>query len=304
MKKIIEVKNLIKYYKNIKAVDDISFDVYEGSLFAFLGENGAGKSTTINVLSTVLEKNGGKVYINGFDLDLDPDKIRNSIGIVFQGSVLDGALTVKENLITRAKYYGLDKEKTKSRILELDKMLDLNEILKRRYDSLSGGQKRRADIARALINKPKLIFLDEPTTGLDPKTRKLVWEVINKLRKEEGLTVFLTTHYMEETITADEVVIIDHGHIVAAGTPSMLKTKYTKNKLYWYTNNTDSNIKLLEDNNLDYEYNVDYFVIPFINYKDILEFIYLNKDKITNFEVIKGNMDDVFLTVTGRKLGE
>lgn len=211
---------------------------------------------------------------------------------------------MKENLITRAKYYGLDKEKTKSRILELDEMLDLNEILKRRYDSLSGGQRRRADIARALINKPKLIFLDEPTTGLDPKTRKLVWEVINKLRKEEGLTVFLTTHYMEETITADEVVIIDHGHIVAAGTPSMLKTKYTKNKLYWYTNNTDSNIKLLEDNNLDYEYNVDYFVIPFINYKDILEFIYLNKDKITNFEVIKGNMDDVFLTVTGRKLGE
>lgn len=303
-KNIIEVKELTKYYKEVKAVDAISFAVKEGSLFAFLGENGAGKSTTINVLCTVLAKTSGKVFVAGHDLDKEPDKIRNTIGIVFQGSVLDGNLTIKENLVTRGRYYGLGKKEILNRISELDIMLGLKDILKRKYDNLSGGQRRRADIARALMHKPKLLFLDEPTTGLDPKTRKLVWETINSLRKKEGLTVFLTTHYMEETLNADEVVIIDEGKIIADDTPAGLKSKYTTNRLLWYAEKTATNDELLTKAGFKFTYKVDFYRISFNEYEEIIEFISQNKSRVNNFEIIKGNMDDVFLTITGRKLGD
>lgn len=208
MSNIIEVKNLVKNYKDVHAVNDISFTVEEGSFFAFLGINGAGKSTTINILCTVLEKTSGNVKIGGYDLDKEKNKIKELIGIVFQGSVLDKQLTVKENLESRASYYGLNKKEIAKRIESLTQTFDLSEILKRKYGTLSGGQRRRVDIARALINRPKLLFLDEPTTGLDPKTRLQVWEIIHNLRKETGLTVFLTTHYMEETVDCDNVVIM------------------------------------------------------------------------------------------------
>lgn len=223
MSNIIEVKNLVKNYKDVHAVNDISFTVEEGSFFAFLGINGAGKSTTINILCTVLEKTSGNVKIGGYDLDKEKNKIKELIGIVFQGSVLDKQLTVKENLESRASYYGLNKKEIAKRIESLTQTFDLSEILKRKYGTLSGGQRRRVDIARALINRPKLLFLDEPTTGLDPKTRLQVWEIIYNLRKETGLTVFLTTHYMEETVDCDNVVIIDSGKIVANDSPHNLK---------------------------------------------------------------------------------
>ena len=190
----IEVKNLIKNYKNVNAVQDISFNVKKGSFFAFLGINGAGKSTTINILCNVIEKTSGSIKINGFDIDNQKNEIRKLIGIVFQNSVLDKELTVMENLLSRASFYGMSSKESKNRIAELTKQFTLENILKQKYKTLSGGQKRRVDIARALINKPEILFLDEPTTGLDPGTRQQVWEIIHNLRYETGLTVFLTTH--------------------------------------------------------------------------------------------------------------
>lgn len=304
MNNIIEVKNLKKYYKNTKAVNDISFTVKEGSLFAFLGENGAGKSTTINVLCTVLTKTEGSVVIGGYDLDKNPNAIKGIIGIVFQGSVLDDRLSVIENLETRCAYYGLDKSQREERIKYIVDVLQLKEILKQKYSSLSGGQRRRVDIARALINSPKILFLDEPTTGLDPKTRMMVWDIINKLRTECGLTVFLTTHYMEETKDADEVVILDHGNIVAHDTPNNLKIKYTTNKFIWYVEKNEANDELLKKYNYEFQYDVDSYRFNFNNGKDIASFIYNEQDKVIDYEIAKGNMDDVFINITGKKLGD
>ena len=303
MGNIIEVKNLVKKYKEVEAVKDISFSVEEGSFFAFLGINGAGKSTTINILCTVLEKTSGKVIIGGYDLDTQKNKIKDLIGIVFQGSVLDRQLTVKENLVSRASYYGFSKKETKKRIKELAEMFELDEIMDRRYEKLSGGQKRRVDIARALINRPKILFLDEPTTGLDPKTRLQVWGIINKLRKETGLTVLLTTHYMEETVNCDNVVIIDSGKISANDTPHNLKEAYASNMLIWYTEKTDKVDNLLKSENLKFEYSIDSYKIKISNTKKATEMI-RKYDELTDYEFIKGNMDNVFLNVTGKRLGE
>lgn len=304
MKDIIQVSHLVKSYKDVLAVDDISFSVKEGSLFAFLGENGAGKSTTINVLCTILQKNGGSIVIDGYDLDKNPGNIRNSIGIVFQNSVLDGVLSVKENLISRCAYYGLNKKKSLERIKELSELLNLNEIMDRKYNQLSGGQRRRVDIARALINSPKVLFLDEPTTGLDPKTRKLVWNIINDLRKRIGLTVFLTTHYMEETEDADEVVIIDHGKIVAHDTPNNLKSKHSTNKMLWHTPKSKENDALLNKYHLKHEYVVDTYKIAYKTNNEIIDFLSNERNLLVDYELIKGNMDDVFINVTGKELCE
>ena len=304
MKNIIEVTHLVKRYKDVLAVNDISFSVKEGGLFAFLGENGAGKSTTINVLCTILQKNDGVITIDGFNLDNEPDRIRNSIGIVFQNSVLDGVLNVRENLISRCAYYGLNKKQSLEKINELSELLNLNEIMYRKYSQLSGGQRRRVDIARALINSPRVLFLDEPTTGLDPKTRKLVWSIINDLRKRIGLTVFLTTHYMEETEDADEVVIIDHGQIVAHDTPNNLKSKYASNKMLWHTPKSKENDALLEKYSLKHEYVVDTYKIAYKANNEIIDFLSNERKVLTDYELIKGNMDDVFINVTGKELCE
>ena len=303
MNSIIEVKNLIKNYKVVEAVRDISFNVEEGSFFAFLGVNGAGKSTTINILCTVLEKTSGSVVIGGNDLDREPFKIKELIGIVFQGSVLDKQLTVRENLTSRAAYYGLSKAETKERIAQLSATFELNEILNRRYERLSGGQKRRVDIARALLNRPKLLFLDEPTTGLDPATRSKVWEIIHKLRREYGLTVFLTTHYMEETALCDKVVIIDAGRIAAAGTPHELKQQFAGNRLLWYTPQTERSDELLRSNGLTFEYHLDCYRVPMESSEQATALL-KRCGEITDYEFIKGNMDDVFLAVTGKRLGD
>ncbi len=296
----IEVENLVKIYdKKVLAVDHISFSVNEGELFAFLGENGAGKSTTINILCTLLRKTEGKVQIMGHLLDEDDDAIRNLIGIVFQNSVLDKKLTVKENLYTRASYYGLSKKETQARILPFLKIFELEEFLNQRYEKLSGGQKRRVDIVRALINNPKILFLDEPTTGLDPKSRKIVWEYIDKLRKETGLTIFLTTHYMEEISDADRVVILNKGQIIENDTPANLKSKYSCNKLLWYVEKNQSHEEILKD--YRHEYDADHYKV-FIEQTEIIDFLSQHSDIIKDFEILKGTMDEVFLTLTGKEI--
>lgn len=293
---VIEVKNLSKSYGELKAVDNISFEVYEGELFAFLGVNGAGKSTTINMICNITKPDSGEIKICGNNLLTSEAK--KQIGVVFQGSVLDDRLTVLENLKSRAACYNLDKTYLKERLDYLTNLLDLSEILNKKYKTLSGGQRRRVDIARALIHNPKILFLDEPTTGLDPKSRIMVWKVIDDLRKNANLTVFLTTHYMEETKDANRVVIIDHGHILVSDTPINLKEKYTKNYLKIYIEKNSEIEKRF--NSFDYKTNAYY--IPFEKSNEVISFIEKNKDILTDFEVIKGDMDDVFLNVTGREL--
>lgn len=301
MENIIEVSNLIKNYGDVEAVKGISFTVKKGAFFAFLGENGAGKSTTINVLCTVLEKTSGDVKVCGYSLDTQKDKIRDSIGIVFQGSVLDGELTVYENLKCRASLYGYNKNEIDERINKISESLDLAQLLNRRYNKLSGGQRRRADIARALINDPKILFLDEPTTGLDPQTRISVWNTIDNLRKN-GLTVFLTTHYMEETKLCDDVIILDEGKIKAQGSPNELKTKYANDHLIWYVDELEENSKILNDMNYEFKYNKDAYVIKIGNSVDATRLLSKYPTVITDYEVVKGNMDSVFLNVTGKEL--
>lgn len=299
----ITVNNLTKKYKEHLAVDHISFEVKEGDFFAFLGENGAGKSTTINMLCTIFKKTEGEAYIFDNELGKADDAIRENIGIVFQNSVLDPKLTVNENLFTRGSYYGLSKAEINSRLKMFKESFGLEEIRNRKYEKLSGGQRRRVDIVRALINNPKILFLDEPTTGLDPMSRKIVWDYIDYLRKEKNMTIFLTTHYMEEVRDADKVVILDKGKIVADDTPSGLKDRYASSRLVWYTSKNESNDELL--GRLNPEYEVDHYVakIPQKGF-DITEFIYNNKDRINDYEIIKGSMDDVFLNLTGRKFGD
>ena len=293
---VIEVNNLSKSYGSLKAVDNISFNVLEGELFAFLGVNGAGKSTSINMICNITTPDSGEIKI--CNNDISSKKSKELIGVVFQGSVLDERLTVLENLKSRASLYNLDKEYITKRIDYLTNLLDLSSILKMKYKNLSGGLKRRVDIARALIHDPKILFLDEPTTGLDPKSRIMVWNVIDNLRKTANLTVFLTTHYMEETKDANRVVIIDHGHILVNDTPINLKEKYTKNYIKIYTEKSEE----IEKRLADFSYRTNAYYIPFDKSEEIIEFIENNKDILNDFEVIKGDMDDVFLNVTGREL--
>lgn len=290
----VTVKNLSKRYRDNPAVDGISFDVAPGEFFAFLGENGAGKSTTINIISTILEKSGGEVYVFGHELGKDDDVIRTNIGIVFQNSVLDNKLTVKENLYTRASYYGFSRRETKERIEGFRESFELGPIWNQNYEKLSGGQKRRIDIARALIHRPKILILDEPTTGLDPNTRSLVWNHIETLRKTEELTIFLTTHYMEETAEADHVVILDRGKVIADGTPAQLKCSHAKSRLIWHAPQTEENSALLEG--YEYSYQADHYNLFFQG--NITEFLYANRSRVTDYEVVKGTMDDVFLNLT------
>lgn len=298
---IIEIENLKKYYKTVKAVDGISFKVKRGELFAFLGVNGAGKSTTINVISGILRKDEGKVEVCGYDIDKNSAGARQKVGVVFQNSVLDKKLTVYDNLKYRANLYGIFGEQFKSRLNCISDMFDLGQILKRPLEKLSGGQKRRVDIARALIHKPELLILDEPTTGLDPKTRITVWNVIEKMRKEENLTVFLTTHYMEESSVADYVVILDSGKIVSQGTPHKLKSDYSSDFLRIYKN-IEAAEKYFASKGRNCKRIHDRLEVEFENTEQISEEVKLQPQLFTDFEVVKGDMDNVFLKVTGKQL--
>lgn len=295
---IITVENLQKSFGEVRAVDGISFSVEQGSLFAFLGLNGAGKSTTISIMTATLARDGGTVTIDGLDLDRDADKIKSEIGIVFQDSVLDSVLSGKDNLKTRAGLYGIFGKDCDARIEALSELLDLKDFLKRPVGKLSGGQRRRLDVARALIHDPKILILDEPTTGLDPRSRKTVWSVIEQYRREKGLTVFLTTHYMEEAAEADYVVILDSGKIAAEGTPHELKNRYTGDFIHLYNADKD----LLLEKGVAFTEENGYIQIATDSTRAAKEMILQNPELFDDFEIIKGKMDDVFLAATGKQL--
>ena len=298
MQNIIEINNLDKSFQDVHAVNDLSLRVKEGELFAFLGVNGAGKSTTISIMCGMLAKDGGKVFIDGKDVDKDMREITKELGVVFQNTVLDAKLSVKDNLTSRAALYGITGKEAKQRIAHLAELLEFKDILNRTFGKLSGGQKRRVDVARALLNNPKILILDEPTTGLDPEARKALWSVVTSLRKNQNMTVFLTTHYMEEAADADYVVILDSGKISAEGTPLELKNNYTGDFVTIYNVDEDK-IKAL---GLPYENIRDAVRIAVKNTEEARDLIVRHPDLFTDFEITKGKMDDVFLAVTGKEL--
>lgn len=298
MNNIIEIKHLNKSFGDVHAVQDLSFCVKEGELFAFLGINGAGKSTTINIMCGQLGKDSGSITIDGSDLDKDMHRIKQELGVVYQASVLDNALSVADNLASRAALYGITGKVFQARLEELAEQLQFRNLLKRPLGKLSGGQRRRIDIARALLHHPRILILDEPTTGLDPQTRKLLWDVISQLRMDEKMTVFLTTHYMEEAAEADYVVILDSGKIVAEGTPLALKNAYTGDYLTMYSID-EAAVKTL---GLPYEPIRDAFRIAIPNTADATALICKYPELFRDYELTKGKMDDVFLAATGKKL--
>ncbi len=298
MDNIMEISHLYKSFGEVKAVQDLNFCVKKGELFAFLGVNGAGKSTTINIMCGELRKDSGSVRICGADLDREPDSIRRKLGVVFQGSVLDKDLSVRDNLRSRAALYGIHGKAFEKRLEELTELLDFADLLKRPLGKLSGGQRRRIDIARALLHEPEILILDEPTTGLDPQTRTNLWQVIGRLRREQGMTVFLTTHYMEEAADADYVVIIDHGRIAAEGTPLTLKNTYTGDFITLY-GITEEQVKTL---GASYESIRDAYRVFVKDTAAATELILRYPEIFRDYEITKGKMDDVFLAVTGKKL--
>ncbi len=297
-KQIIQIEGLCKSFGEVRAVRDLSFSVGEGEFFAFLGENGAGKSTTIHILCGQLPKDAGRVVIDGVNLDDDLFAIKEKIGVVFQNSVLDAPLSVYDNLASRAALYGICGEDFRKRLSELSEMLALEDLLKRKVGKLSGGQRRRIDIARALLHHPKILILDEPTTGLDPKTRKLLWQIIDGLRKNEKTTVFLTTHYMEEAAEAEHVVILDHGSLIAEGSPLELKNSYTGDFITLYGID-EERVKTL---GIPYEPVSGGVRLSVENTSAATELIVSNPELFQDYEIIKGKMDDVFLAVTGKTL--
>lgn len=298
MEHIIEIEHLCKSFGDIKAVQDLSFVVKRGELFAFLGVNGAGKSTTISMLCGQLKKDSGKISVCGNDVEHNFDKISKKIGVVFQNSALDAPLSVYDNLRSRAALYGITGKEFSKKLNELSNLLDFSDLIGRPLGRLSGGQKRRIDIARALLHEPEILILDEPTTGLDPQTRRLLWNVINTLRKEKQMTVFLTTHYMEEAADADYIVIIDSGKISAKGTPLELKNRYAGDYITIYETK-ESIVKQFE---MPYEKIRDAFRISVPDTAKATELILSYPEAFKDYEIIKGNMDDVFLSVTGKKL--
>lgn len=299
MELVIDVKNLSKKYGSHEAVKGISFEVKKGALFAFLGTNGAGKSTSIEMLCTLLEKTSGDVKINGVTLGSRTNNylIRKAIGVVFQQSILDARLTVKENILHRGNIYNLTKKELQENWGFVNRYLHLEDIAKKKYGTLSGGQKRRADIARAIIHKPTILFLDEPTTGLDPQTRVFVWDAIKKLQEETNMTIFLTTHYMEEAAVADEIVVMKEGKIVSKGTPNTLKEQYTYDELFVFFNNGVDGSSLLTQNNLNFEEKNGEYRVRVQSTIHALDILKELQTFISSFEVKKGSMDDVFIRI-------
>lgn len=298
MERIIEVENLNKSFGEVHAVNGLSFHVKQGELFAFLGVNGAGKSTTISIICGQLKKDSGSVKVCGESVDSGMERIAGKLGVVFQNCVLDKELTVKENLRSRAALYGITGEAFKKRLEELAILLDFGNIINRPLGKLSGGQRRRIDIARALLHKPEILILDEPTTGLDPQTRRLLWNVVQSLRKNENMTVFLTTHYMEEATDADYVVVLDSGKIAAKGTPLELKNRYTGDFITIY----GAEKSAAEALGLPCEQLRDAVRLSVPNTAAAAELIVKHPELFNDFEITKGKMDDVFLAITGKNL--
>jgi multidrug/hemolysin transport system ATP-binding protein len=302
MEAIIDVKHLKKNFKDIKAVDNISFQVEKGELFGFLGVNGAGKSTTINMLCTLFPPTEGSISVCGYQVGKEDQEIRKRIGVVYQNNCLDERLTVKENLLIRGSFYEKDQRKVKDNYKKVCDILELEDMKNRQFAKLSGGQKRRCEIARALMNTPEILFLDEPTTGLDPATRKSVWDCIALLRQELNMTVFLTTHYMEEAAKASHIAIMDSGHLKEYGTPFSLKDKFAKDKLHIVPGNRTIILDYLRDKQITFKDKHDFISLRLQTTMDAIPLLEELKEVIKGFEVIQGSMDDVFLNVTGKTL--
>lgn len=304
MEDIIKVNKLTKHFGEVKAVDDISFTVKRGELFGYLGVNGAGKSTTINMLCTLYAPDGGEVEICGNKLGKDNNAIRSKLGVVFQNNTMDALLTVKQNLLSRAYLYEKDINIVKKNLDMVCDTLDIGSILDRQYRKLSGGQKRRCEIARAIMNQPEILFLDEPTTGLDPQSRRMVWRSAERLRTEYNMTIFLTTHYMEEAARAHHIAIIDSGKIVAYGTPSKLKETYASDRIRVFSDNYDKVIEIAEKFHMTYKEKSNHITITIPDTLSAIPVLNELSPYMSSFEVVQGTMDDVFLNITGKQLQE
>ncbi|MDF2984985.1 MAG: daunorubicin resistance transporter ATP-binding subunit [Eubacterium sp.] len=302
MSNIVEVKNFTKKYGDFAAVDNISFNVEEGTIFAFLGPNGAGKSTTINTLCTIINKTEGQLLINGNEISEHKDTVRNEIGIVFQDSTLDSRLTIEENLKLHCEFYKVPKGDIRERIDFVLELVNLEEWRKAPVSSLSGGMKRRVEIARGLVHYPKVLFLDEPTTGLDPQTRANIWDYIYKLQKQKNITIFLTTHYMDEAEICDKIAIMDHGKIVAFDTPYSLKKQYTSNITRIRTSEEDLLHNYCREKAIKYKFNDNLFTIYSNDLNEVLNMADTFKSSIQDFETAKGTLNDVFLAITGKEI--
>jgi len=303
-KPIIEVRNFVKRYGNFTAVDNISFAVDEGNIFAFLGPNGAGKSTTINTLCTIFDKTEGELIIDGKNVSTQKAQVRSTIGVVFQDSTLDKKMTIEENLKMHCVFYKVPKHEVEERIKFVLTLVDLLNVRRKSVAALSGGMKRRVEIARGLIHYPKVLFLDEPTTGLDPQTRAYVWEYVLRLQKEKNITIFLTTHYMDEAEICDKVAIIDHGKIIAHDSPFELKRQHTKDRAYVTTTNPPALEVLLNARGINYIVKEKFHRIDVDNNSELLSVLSECKDDITDIEIRKGTLNDVFLEITGREIRE
>ena len=300
----IDVTGLTKRYREKVAVDDISFSVADGGVFAFVGTNGAGKSTTIGCLTTVLPFDAGDVRVRGHDVRRDGERVREAIGVVFQESLLDPALTVRENLRLRGRLSRVARTTLEAKIAQVSRLIGLDEFLDRRYGKLSGGQRRRADIARALLHEPAVLFLDEPTAGLDPASRALVWSTLHELSSRGDLTVFLTTHYLEETEEAARVCIIDDGRIIADDTPANLRAGYSRSVLTVATDDADALIAEARAMGADPARAGDSVVIGVPGADAARRLLSVHGDRVRDFEFRHGRMDDVFLALTGRSAEE
>lgn len=304
MNPIIEVEHFSKSYGVFKAVDDISFTVDEGSIFAFLGPNGAGKTTSISTLCTILEKSEGNIQINGHDVATEKSLVRKDIGIVFQESTLDTKMTVEENLKYHCSFYKVPRKEIAERIDFVLRLVELSEWKKAVVGSLSGGMKRRVEIARGLVHYPKVLFLDEPTTGLDPQTRANVWDYIQRLQKEKNITIFLTTHYMDEAEVCSKVVIMDHGKIIADNTPDNLKKQYTGTEIKVDCTQTDPIQNALKKQNIPYKAIENKIIFYTKQPVAALKILSDCRDAINDFEVKKGTLNEVFLAITGKEIRE
>lgn len=301
---IIRVENLTRRFGNILAVDNVSFEVEEGTIFGFLGPNGAGKTTTINILCTLLSPTSGNAFINGHDCNSESSEVRKSIGIVFQDSSLDKDLTARENLLFHAYLYNVDKSERKQRVEDALKFVDLVDRGDDLIKKFSGGMKRRLEVARGLIHRPKVLFLDEPTLGLDPQSRSNLWEFITELPKKHNVTIFMTTHYMEEAEVCDKIAIIDRGKIITSGTPAELKKLIGGDVIYL---KTADNKKAIEDLKKILEVEVaerdgEIFISALRGDVCIPKIIREIGDSVLSVRMQRPTLNDVFLKLTGKEI--
>ncbi|EAD7780384.1 ABC transporter ATP-binding protein [Listeria monocytogenes] len=296
---MITLTNVVKKFGKVEAVKGINLEVEKGSLFAFLGENGAGKSTTLSMICTESEPTSGEIFIADEKLTFKNRKsFRQKLGVVFQENVLDDLLTVRENLYNRASLYGKTKAEITERLALVSSIMGIEDILNRRFEKLSGGQKRRAEIARAIMHDPEILLLDEPTTGLDPKTRVSVWKIIDYLREELGMTVFLTTHYLEEAKDADQLAVIHKGKIIAQGTPANIRSRFSVDKIFFYDAKVAELQTIIEKINLPFKVTKETMRVDVINQDvEILAILNQTAGLYGSFEVIKGNLDDAFISM-------